>query len=60
MINAYKILVGNPEGKRSVGKPQRMYEDGTSRTQGVDWFHVAQDRDRWRAIVNTIMNLWVP
>jgi hypothetical protein len=59
--NVYKILMGKPEGKR----PRCRWEDGIRmdlREIGlgsVEWIQVAQDRDRWRALVNTVMNLWV-
>jgi hypothetical protein len=52
MRNAYKILVGKPEGKKPLGRRLGL--------KGVDWIHLAQDRDRWRAFVNTVMNLQVP
>jgi hypothetical protein len=63
---AYNILVGRPEGKRPLGRPRRRWEDNINmdvREMGfgdVDWIHLAQDRDRWRAVVNTVMNLRVP
>jgi hypothetical protein len=63
---AYKILVGRPEGRRQLGRPRRRWEDNIKtnlREIGfgdVDWIHWAQDRDRWRALVNTVMNLRVP
>jgi hypothetical protein len=66
MKNAYKILVGKPEGKRPVRRPRRRCEDnirmdlGEIRWEGVDWMRLAQDRDQWRAPMNTIMNLRVP
>jgi hypothetical protein len=59
--DAYKILAGRPEGRRPLGKPRRRWEDNTKidlREIGfgdVDWIHLAQDRDRWRAVVNTVM-----
>jgi hypothetical protein len=62
----YNILVGKPEGKRSLGRPRRRWEDNIKmnlRETGfgdVDWIHLAQDWDRWRALVNTVMNLRVP
>jgi hypothetical protein len=61
----YKILAGNPEGKRPLGRPRRRWEDGIRmdlREIGlgvVDWIRLAQDRDRWRAVVSAVMNLRV-
>jgi hypothetical protein len=66
MINAYKILVGRPEGKRPLGRPRRRWEDNIKmdlREIGfgvVDLIHLAQDRDHWRVLVNTVINLRVP
>jgi hypothetical protein len=62
---AYNILVGGPEGRRPLGRPRRRWEnikmDLRERWFGdVDWIHWAQDRDRWRALVNTVMNLRLP
>jgi hypothetical protein len=63
---AYRALVGKPEGRRPVGRPRRRWEDNIKMDLrlggggGVDWIDVAQDRDRWRAVVNTMMNLRVP
>jgi hypothetical protein len=60
---AYNILVGRPEGMRPLGRPRRRWEDNIKmdlRFGDVDWIHWAQDRDRWRALVNTVMNLRVP
>jgi hypothetical protein len=62
---AYKVLVGKSEGKRPLGRPRRMWEDGIRLglreigLGGVDWIRLAQDRDRWRAVVNAVMNLRV-
>jgi hypothetical protein len=62
---AYNILVGRPEGRRLLGRPRRRWEDNikidlTGIGFGdVNWIHWAQDRDRWRAVVNTVMNLRV-
>jgi hypothetical protein len=63
---AYKILVGRPEGRRPLGRPRRRWEDNIKMDLGgigfgdVDWIHWAQNRERWRALVNTVMNLRVP
>jgi hypothetical protein len=59
----YKALVGKPEGKRPLGRPGRRWEDwirmdlGEIGLVGVDWIRLAQDRDRWRAVVSEVMNL---
>jgi hypothetical protein len=63
---AYSILIGKPEGRRPLGRPRRRWEDNIKmdlREIGfgdVDWINLVQDRDRWRALVNTVMSLWVP
>ena len=52
-----KVLVGKPEGKRPLGRPRRRWEDNIKMDlQEVDWMKLAQDRDRWRALVSTVMN----
>jgi hypothetical protein len=62
---AYRILVGTPEGRRPLGRPRRRCEDNIEMDlqevgwEGVDWIDMAQDRDRWRALVNAVMNLRV-
>jgi transcription termination factor 2 len=64
--NAYRILVGKPEGKRPLGRPRCRWVDNIKMDlreigwDGVDWSQLAQDRDKWRALVNTVMNLRVP
>jgi hypothetical protein len=63
---AYRILVGNPEGKRPLGRPRGRRVDNIKMDlreicwDGGDWIDLAQDRDQWRALVNTIMKLRVP
>ena len=61
----YGTLVGKPEGKGPLGRPSRRWEDNIKMDLqeldgGMDWINLAQDRDRWRALVNTVMNLRVP
>jgi hypothetical protein len=61
----YKVLVGKPEAKRPFGRPRRRWEDGIrmdlreTGLEGVDWIRLAQDRERWRAVVSAVMNLRV-
>jgi ribosome biogenesis protein Nip4 len=63
---AYNILVGKPEESRPLRRPRRRWEDNIKMDLGeigfgdVNWIHLAQDRDRWRVLVNTVMNLRVP
>jgi hypothetical protein len=62
--NAYRILVGKPERKRPLGRPRHSWvyniKMNLGEMGGMDWIHLAQDRDQWRALVNMIMNLCVP
>jgi hypothetical protein len=61
----YKVLVRKPEGKRPLGRPNRTWEDGITMDLRetyfgcVDWIRLAQDRDRWRAVMSAVMNLRV-
>ncbi|KAJ4428690.1 hypothetical protein ANN_25683 [Periplaneta americana] len=61
--NAYRVLVGRPEGKRPLGRPRRRWEDNIKMDlrevgyDGRDWINLAQDRDQWRAYVRAAMNL---
>jgi hypothetical protein len=65
-VNACRISVGKPEGKRPLRKPRHRWVDNIKidlreiGSDGVDWIDLAQDRDQWRALVNTVMNLQVP
>jgi hypothetical protein len=61
----YRILVGKPEAKRPLGRPRRRWEDNIKVDLqevgwGMDWIELAQDRDRWRALVIAVMDLRVP
>jgi hypothetical protein len=64
--NAYRLLVGKPEGRRPLGRPRRRWLDNIRMDlveEGwgdVDWIGLAQDRDRWGALVNSALNLRVP
>jgi hypothetical protein len=63
---AYNILVGRPEGRRPLGRPRRRWEDKIKIDLreivfgDVEWIRLCQNRDRWRALVNTVMSLLVP
>jgi hypothetical protein len=58
----YRVLVGKPEGERPLGRPRRRWEDIRMNLRevgcgGMDWIGLALDRDRWRALLNAVMNL---
>ena len=62
----YRVLVGKPEGKIPLGRPRLSWEDNIKMDLqevgcgGMDWIELVQDRDRWRSLVNAVMNLRVP
>ena len=62
----HKVLVGKPEGKRPLGRPRLRWEDNIKMdlqevgSVGMDWIQLAEDRDRWKTLVNAVMNLRVP
>jgi hypothetical protein len=64
--NVYRILVGKPEGKRPLGRPRCGWVDnikinlGEREWDGMDWIDLAQDRNNWRDVVNTLMKLRIP
>jgi hypothetical protein len=64
--DVYRVLVGKPEGKRPLGRTRRRWEDNIKMDLqevgggGMDWIELAQDRERWRALLNAVMNLRVP
>jgi len=62
----YRVMLGKPDGKRPLGRPRHRWEGNIKmgiqevRCEGMDWIDVAQERKRWRALVNAVMNLQVP
>ena len=62
----YRVLVGKAEGKRPLGRPRHRLEDNIKmdlqevRYGGMDWIDLTQDRDKWQAVVNAVVILWVP
>jgi len=62
--DAHRVLVGIPEGKRPLGRTRLRWEGNMNMDLkvivGVDWVDLAWDRTKWRAVVNTVMNLWFP
>jgi hypothetical protein len=65
-MNAYRILMGNLEGKRALGRPRHRWVDNIKMDlreigwDGMDWIDLAKDRDQWRALVRAVMNLQFP
>jgi hypothetical protein len=63
--NAYNVMVGRPEGRRPLGKSRHRWEDNIKMElqevglRGMDWNDLTQDRDRWQALANVVMNFWV-
>ena len=62
MGNAYEILVGKPEGKRTLARPRHRWQDirsSRNRRGSMDWFNLTQNRYKWQTVMNTAMKLWV-
>ena len=66
LISSCRVLVGRPEGKRPLGRPKLRWEDNIKMDLqevewwDMDWIDLAQDRERWQALVSVVMNLWIP
>jgi hypothetical protein len=66
LVTQYRFLVGKPEGKRPLGRPRGRWEDNIKMDfqevgcGGMDWIELPQSRDRWRVLVNAVMNIRVP
>jgi hypothetical protein len=66
MKSIYKIVVGKSEWKRPLGRPRRGWEDNIRKGlrvvgwDSVKWIYLAHDKEQWRAVVNTVVNLWIP
>jgi hypothetical protein len=64
--NSYRLLIGKSEGKKQIGRPRRRWVNnikmdlGEIELSGMHWIDLAQDKDQWRDLVNTVMNLRVP
>jgi hypothetical protein len=66
MRGVYRVLVGKPDGKRPLGRPRRGWEDNSKIDfkevgwEGVGWSYLAEGKDKWRAVVNAVLNLGIP